>query len=338
MSRKKILFICGSLNQTTMMHKISQTFDSDNYEFYFSFYYADGYIEFFRKKGYLNFSILGGKFFEQTYKYLQSNDLNIDYQGKQNNYDLVFTGSDLIIPGNVRRSKLILVQEGMTDPENFMYYMVRYLNFPRWMASTSTTGLSNLYDYFCVASEGYKDLFIKKGVPASKLIVTGIPNFDNAARFLENDFEHKDYVMVATSDSRETFKYENRKKFIYECRDIAEGRQLLFKFHPNENFERATKEVNKYAPGSLIYTSGNTNHMIANCQTLITKYSSVVYIGIALGKEVYSWFDLQELKRMTPIQNGGLSSKNIAIVGEQLLSVNEFDPGIIEEEFSLGMV
>ncbi|GJQ61239.1 MAG: hypothetical protein SCALA702_02920 [Melioribacteraceae bacterium] len=337
MANKKVLFICGSLNQTTMMHKISQSF-GDGYDFYFSPFYADGYIEFFRKRGFLNFSILGGNFFKSTRNYLVENNLNIDFQGKQNYYDLVFTGSDLIVPNNVRGSKLILVQEGMTDPENLMYYLVKYLNFPRWMASTSTTGLSNLYDYFCVASEGYKDLFIKKGVPASKLIVTGIPNFDNTAQYLENEFEHKNYVMVATSDSRETFKYENRKKFIYECLDIADGRQLLFKFHPNENFERATAEVKKYAPGALIYTSGNTNHMIANCDTLVTKYSSVVYIGIALKKEVYSWFDINELKRMTPIQNGGTSATNIAKIGEQLLDSNEFNSVEFEEKFSLGVI
>jgi hypothetical protein len=40
----------------------------------------------------------------------------------------------------------------------------------------------------------------------------------------------------------------------------------------------------------------------------------VVYIGIALGKKVHSWFDVEELKRLAPIQNGGTSAKNIAQV------------------------
>ena len=30
---------------------------------------------------------------------------------------------------------------------------------------------------FCVASEGYRDLFISKGVKPEKIYVTGIPNF-----------------------------------------------------------------------------------------------------------------------------------------------------------------
>ena len=88
---------------------------------------------------------------------------------------------------------------------------------------------------------------------------------------------------------------------------------MLFKLHPNEKVDRAEAEIRKYAPaGTLIYHSGNTNHMIANCSELITQYSTVVYTGIALGKKVYSYFDVEELKRLAPIQNGGASAKNIA--------------------------
>ena len=197
--------------------------------------------------------------------------------------------------------------------------MVKYLKFPRWIASTAATGLSKNYDLFCVASQGYKDFFIKNGAQKEKLVVTGIPNFDNAKKFLQNDFPHKNYVMVATSDSRETFKFENRKKFILDCVKIANGKQILFKLHPNEKFERAKKEIEKFAPGSLIYQQGITDHMIANCDVLITKYSSVVYIGLALGKEVHSYFNLEELKKLMPIQNNGTSAERIAKLGKQLI-------------------
>ena len=61
------------------------------------------------------------------------------------------------------------------------------------------------------------------------------------------------------------------------------------------------------------FTDGNINHMIANCDVLITKYSTVVYIGIALGKEVHSYFDINLLKDLTPIQNEGKSAELIAI-------------------------
>ncbi|MDH7606128.1 MAG: hypothetical protein QHH13_14605, partial [Melioribacter sp.] len=230
------------------------------------------------------------------------------------------------------------VQEGMTDPENIGFYLVKYFNFPRWIASTSAMGMSNLYDIFCVASEGYKKLFIKKGAEPEKIIVTGIPNFDNAKQYLNNDFPYKNYVLVATSDMRETFKYENRKKFIKKCVEIANGRQLIFKLHPNEKYERAVREINKYAPGALIFQNGNTNHMIANCDVLITRYSSVVYIGLALGKEVYSSFDINELKELMPIQNNGTSAERIARIGIHLLESRDYSLEDIHEQYELKAV
>lgn len=318
MTKKKILFICGSLNQTTMMHKISKHFEG--YDSYFSPYYADKFLDFFAQRGILDFCILGGQFKKNTLDYINRNNLNLDYKGTREDYSLVFTCSDLIVPKNARNKPLILVQEGMTDPENLVYHLVKNLKLPRWIASTSTTGISDLYDKFCVASEGYKEHFIRKGACAEKIVVTGIPNFDNAESFLNNDFPHRNYVMVATSDMRETFKYENRKKFILDCKKIAAGRQLMFKLHPNENADRARQEIETFAPGSLVFSEGNTDHMIANCDVLITKYSSVVYVGLALGKEVHSYFDLDELKRLSPIQNGGKSAEAIARVGIELMN------------------
>lgn len=313
----KILFICGSLNQTTIMHQISEFYNKS--ECFFTPYYGDAFINYLADKQVLDFSILGGQFRKNTLDYLAINNLQIDYRGNGNDYDLVFTCSDLLIPSNIKDKKLILVQEGMTDPENLMYRLVRTFKLPRYFASTSTTGLSNSYNKFCIASEGYKEFFKTKGIDEKKLVITGLPNFDNCKLYCKNEFPYKDYVLVATSDTRETFKFENRKKFILNALDIADGREIIFKLHPNENVERATAEIKKYAPGSKIFSDGNTNEMIANCKTLITKYSSVVYIGLALGKEVYSDFDINLLKKLTPVQNDGSSAKNIAEVGKMLL-------------------
>ena len=119
--------------------------------------------------------------------------------------------------------------------------------------------------------------------------------------------------MAATSDMRETYRRDDRIDFIKECVKIADGRRLLFKLHPNEEIDRALPEIKHNTPeGTLIYWGGNTNEMIANCIELITQYSTVVYTGIALGKKVHSYFDVEELKRLTPIQNNGTSAKNIA--------------------------
>lgn len=308
--KKKILFICGSLNQTTMMYKISQQLPE--YDQYFSPYYADGFLKMLLRAGLVNYTILGGKFRRNTEKFLSERNLKLDYEGKQHDYDYVFTCSDLYIPKNIKKKKIVLVQEGMTDPEKLNYYIVRYLGLPRYLGATSLTGLSHAYALFCVASEGYKDFFIKKGCNPDKVVATGIPNFDNCKENLNNNFPYKNYVLVCTSDTRETISFENRKKTILEAVQIANGRQLIFKLHPNEKVERATREINKYAPGALVFDSGNTNEMIANCDILITRYSTVVYVGLALGKECYSYFDINMLKRLTPMQNGGNSHRNIA--------------------------
>ncbi|MDP2365788.1 MAG: hypothetical protein Q8M94_18715, partial [Ignavibacteria bacterium] len=161
------------MNQTTIMHQIA--LNMPEFDHYFTTYYADGYVGFLARNEMLNYTILGGEFRKRTMDYLTANSLLLDIEGKIGGYDLVFTCSDLIIPKNIRGCKIILVQEGMTDPENFAYYMVKYLHFPRWL-STASTGLSDYYQLFCVASEKYKKLFIKKGINPDKLVVTGIPN------------------------------------------------------------------------------------------------------------------------------------------------------------------
>jgi len=301
-----------------MMHQIS--LHLNDYDCFFTPYYTDGFVNYLVSIGYIKFSILNGQFREKTEDYLRKNNLKLDYRGVSYDYDLIYTCADLIMPKNIRKKKVILVQEGMTDPETLMFHLVKYLKLPRWLASTSTMGMSDLYTLFCVASEGYKDFFIRrKGVKPEKIIITGIPNFDNLQQFAKSDFPQSNFVLVATSDARETYKIENRKKLIKDCVKIANGRPLIFKLHPNENIERATQEINKYAPGALIYTSGNINYMIANCDALITQFSTTVYVGILFNKEVHSAFNIEELKLLMPIQNNGTSAEKIARIGEHLL-------------------
>ncbi len=181
-----------------------------------------GLIKYCAENEILDNTVLGGPFRQKTLEYLETSNLNTDIEGKDNDYDLVFTCSDLIIQKNIIGKKIVLIQEGMTDPENILFHLVKKLNLPGWIAGTSTTGLSDAYLKFCVASEGYKNFFIKKGAKAEKLEVTGIPNFDNCKSYLRNNsFPHKNYVLVATSDCRETFKYENRKEFTLTAREAA---------------------------------------------------------------------------------------------------------------------
>ena len=53
---QNILFIGGSLNQTTMLHKIAQ--HMDDYNCYFTPYYADGIEGLAARTGWRDFSVL----------------------------------------------------------------------------------------------------------------------------------------------------------------------------------------------------------------------------------------------------------------------------------------
>lgn len=322
MSRKKALFLIGSPNQTTQMHQIAQLLD-DEFEPYFSQLYYDGWQRPFYKfllwTGGLDKTIVTGKIKDKADKYLAAHGLKNDFEARvfNNEYDLVVCCSDVIVPWPlIKRTKTVFVQEGMTDPLNVWARLVkRFTRYPILAIGTALNGMNNCCDIYCVASEGYREHFARVGVDADKLVVTGIPNFDHLEQARHNDFPHHGYVLVATSDLRETFTPENRPKFIRECARIANGRPLAFKLHPNEELPRAVDEIKEHAPpGTLVFTEGNTDHMIANCVELITQYSTVVYVGLALGKPVHSYFDVDDLRRKLPWQNGGTSARRIAAI------------------------
>jgi hypothetical protein len=262
----------------------------------------------------LDGTVVADHFRVKSEHYLKQFGAQIDYRAEKNRYDLVVLCSDMIVAKQFRAAKTIWVQEGMIDKPTLLTGLVKAFGLPAYAtADTSLNGSTDVCDIYCTASDGYKNYFANNGTHPSKLITTGIPNYDNQREFLENDFPYRDYVMVATSDMRETYRFENRAAFIRKAAKIADGRQLLFKLHPNEKFDRAQAEIKKHAPaGTLTYQSGNTNHMIANCCELITQYSTVVYTGIALGKKVHSYFDISELHRLAPVQNGGTSARNIS--------------------------
>jgi len=315
--RKRIFFICGSMNQTTQMHQISKHLS--DYEHSFSPYYCHGFDETLRRLGLIEFTIAGNKVVDRCRTYLRDHGLRIDYQGKNRPYDLVVTCSDVYLQKNIRDNRIVLVQEGITDPESFMFHLVKRLRFlPRWPAGTAATGLSDAYRAFCVASEGYRDFFIRKGVRPEKIVVTGIPNFDNCRRYCTNNFPYSHYVLACTSPLRELFRGEDRVAFIRRAVEIAAGRQLIFKLHPIENTERAAREIHAHAPGSMVFATGSAEEMIANCDILITRFSSTAFVGVALHKETYSDFDMDELRRLMPLQNNS-AALNIANVCRRVL-------------------
>ena len=316
-ARGRLLFLCGSLNQTTQMHQIAR--ELPEFEHAFTPYYVDGLLELARRARMIEFTVAGEKLRRRCLAYLTRHRLPLDIEGRDGGYDLVLSCSDLVVQGNLRGKRVVLVQEGILDPAGLPFRLCQRVPFlPRWIAGTSTTGLSGRFERFCVASEGYRDLFVANGVDPARIAVTGIPNFDDCARYLENDFPYRGYVLVCSSDARETWKRDDRRAFIARAVEIAAGRQLLWKLHPNENAARATREIETLAPGTLVYATGSAEEMIANCDVLLTQYSSTAFVGLALGKEVHSYFSQDELARLLPLQNRA-AAKNIAAVCRELL-------------------
>jgi len=289
------------------------------YNCFFTPYYANGLIDLAARARWLDFTGLNGRHHEDTRDYIARNNLPLDWRGEEHDYELVVTCSDLLIQDNIRGKRLVMVQEGITEPEGLVYRLVRALRLPRYLANTATNGLSDAYDIFCVASRGYHDLFVRKGVRPEKIAVTGVPNFDNLQEAYNNNFPYKGFVLVATTPLRESFRYDDRPAFLRKCMRIAAGRDLIFELHPNENASRARREIEKYAPGSLVLTHGNVNHMIANAAVVITQQSSCTFVAVGLGKEVYSNLDIGELRRLMPLQNNGMSAQYIAGISRRVL-------------------
>ena len=317
----RVILICGSINQTKQMHQIALAL-GPGYDCWFTPYSIDGaLLTVMRWLRLIEVSIGGYKMRRRSLEYLRAHELPVDVDGRRGGYDLVITCSDIVTPSWIRGLPMVAVQEGMTDPENWLFRLWQRFPriVPRWAGGTATTGMSYEYDKFCVASEGYKRFFVeKKGAPPDRLEVTGMPNFDDCERYKQNDFPHHGFALVCTSDMRETYKLEDRGAFLANCVKIAAGRQLIFKLHPNEKLERATREILAVAPDALIYTSGSAEEMIANCDVLISQYSSVAYVGLALGKETHSYFDVDELRRLMPVQNRS-AARRIAEVCQRVL-------------------
>lgn len=319
--KRRALFICGSINQTSQLHQVARALPE--VESWFSPFFGNSLVDLGRKLRFLETTIGGNKLRQRCVQYLTQHGLLIDIDGRAQSYDLVVTCTDLL-PASPRVSETptLLVQEGMTDPESWASRLVQKSRIlPLWLCGTTLTGTSGGYDAMCVASEGYRDLFVRRGAPAAKLHVTGIPNFDDCVRFHDNDLPERGYVLACTSDSRETLRYDDRAGFLKRVHASAQGRAIHIKLHPNEWIGRARREIDRHCPGAVVHVAGNTEALIANCSVLFTQYSSVSFIGLALGKEVHSYFPHEELVRLLPIQNGGRSAFAIADVARDLVGL-----------------
>jgi hypothetical protein len=317
-SRPEVLFIAGSINQTSQLHAVAAQLPECSA--HFTPFYGDRTVSAMQRLGLLEATIAGDKRAGWCREYLNSHGLDIDLYGRGGKYDLVVTCTDLLVPRNVRYAPVLVVQEGLLDPMGAMANLCRrFAWIPRWFAGTALTGLSGLYDRMCVASAGYRDHLVAQGADPARVVVTGIPNFDDCARYYDNTFPHRGYFLVCTSDARETYKRDDRAALVRRAMELARGRKLVFKLHPNENHRRATAEILAVAPEALVFSRGSAEEMIANAEAVLVQWSSTVFVALALGKEVHATFPLDELRRLQPVQNGGRGAANIARVCRDLL-------------------
>jgi hypothetical protein len=131
--------------------------------------------------GLAEFSIGGHRLRQRSVENLRDHRLELDIDGREGGYDLHVTCSDVVHrdelakPPDRRRTR--------TDPRPRRRPSRLVMKLPRliplWLAGTARTGLSGVYEKFCVASEGYRDLFVTRGARRERLVVTGIPNFDD---------------------------------------------------------------------------------------------------------------------------------------------------------------
>jgi hypothetical protein len=318
--KKKILFYCGSVNQTSQLYQVSQ-FLSDDYDCWFTPAYAENWERHVINMGWVDVAIVGRPRVRQCLDMLESRNCQIDYKLKRSKeFDLVYLCTDIYQPKSYRRYKRIVVQEGFIIPEDWRGPIIKRMNWTYGWGDTQLTALTDEYDYFCTAGEGYKQFFINRGANPGKLVPTGVPNFDNLETHLDNDFPQKDFALIITSAIREGVGTENRMKYLRYALDKADGREVIFKLHPHEKHGRASREIRRLTKEGTILTSGNTEHMIANSACVIARASTVIMTALALDKPVYSpEYRQEELRLFRPKQNGGDSARVIADLGRKIL-------------------
>lgn len=321
-AKKNILCVGGSRNQTSQLHQIASHLESD-YNIYYTQVFGEGiFYKAAAEIGFFDNTVLGrdSSFTKASQQYIQTHQLQYDYRGQSKGikYDMALLSTDMIVPKSFQKLKMVWIQEGMIDPINNFGKFIRQMGLPAYLtASTALNGTSNIADIYFAMSHGYKEYFTHYGTEKDKILVTGIPNFDNIISMLEMEYPESGYVLVATSDIRELGGNDDRIHLINEALRIANGRKIIFKPHPNENVQRIIAEIKSVIPNATIITEPIIDTLIAHCDVLITQYSSCVYQGLVLGKKVYSYFPIEELEAKKPIQNGGKSGKIIAeIVAE----------------------
>jgi len=163
--RPRTLFICGSLNQTTQLHAVARELR----ELDASFTPSTAIVSSTEcaRLGLIDMTIGGEKRRGWCLDYLKSHCLQSICMASGAVTTSSCTCTDLVVPKNVRRSKLVVVQEGIFDRDGM-------IALPSVGHSASCLGGSPalaqrgkcfVYDRFCAASDGFRERIVTVEVP-----------------------------------------------------------------------------------------------------------------------------------------------------------------------------
>jgi len=321
MNKTKCLFVCLTAYNTTILKHVADELKDWDCWFTPIFYNDDIVVKIAKIFGVFKRALESQK---KTIEKMHQLCVNIDFEAKQT-YDIIVLGNDFYIPEKLNRFQpKVLVQEGWLWPYGIKRWLVANTFLPVIFAGASGSGLSKSYEFYCVASDKYKELGIKSGIPKEKIKVTGLPTLDSLlSTYKQNNIskQRDEFVLLTTHPGREYFEGENRKKLLLKTRKIANKRPIIVKLHPNENINRAKKEISFWLPEAKVLINNDVNQLIADCSVLITTYSTTIYYALLLGKEVYCDYPIEKVKEFLPIQNG-VSAKKIADICREAISKN----------------
>ena len=122
-------------------------------------------------------------------------------------------------------------------------------------------------------------------------------------------FPHRDFVLVYTSIAAGSPPWRRSKS---RSSSMRSGARDDLQVPPQRRPRASGGGSESVCTGCPIFTTGSAEAMIANCDVLITRYSSTVFVGLALGKETHSDYPMDELRRLQPVQNRS-AALNIAM-------------------------
>ena len=161
-------------------------------------------------------------------------------------------------------------------------------------------------DKIAVWGEGMADWFIRHGIAAERVPVTGCPRFDRyfaePKRSKEEIYKRlnieptpKTVVLAAQWSSRRSL-FTNMalddqdivelSQFVFECIREVPGAKLLIKFAPSDRISKIHIEMLKEAAGDeiIFVTDADPSYVLTICDVLVTFSSTMALEAMILGK------------------------------------------------------